>query len=151
MAGCTPTAPLEAGQLTLETAERLRAAGPFGSGFPEPCFDGEFTVVEARVLGEKHLKLWLRPGLRTPPVEAIAFGWLTRPGAFVPAVEARVRLVYRLDVNEYQGAQAPAAADRAPRAGLRGPRAMIPADFPHEVPRPCPPKSPRSSPPSAAS
>jgi single-stranded-DNA-specific exonuclease len=99
--------PLEAGQLTLETAERLRAAGPFGSGFPEPSFDGEFAVVEARVLGEKHLKLWLRPALRTPPVEAIAFGWLTRPGAFVPAVEARVRLVYRLDVNEYQGLKRP--------------------------------------------
>jgi single-stranded-DNA-specific exonuclease len=94
-------------ELTLATAERLRAAGPFGSGFPEPSFDGEFTVVEARVLGEKHLKLWLRAAPRTPPLEAIAFGWLTRPGALVPRPEARIRLVYRLDVNEYQGIKRP--------------------------------------------
>ncbi|HUO80381.1 MAG TPA: single-stranded-DNA-specific exonuclease RecJ [Steroidobacteraceae bacterium] len=98
---------LEAAELTLATAERLRDAGPFGSGFPEPCFDGEFTVVEARVLGEKHLKLWLRAAPKTPPHEAIAFGWLTRPGALVPRAEARLRVVYRLDVNEYQGLKRP--------------------------------------------
>lgn len=92
-------------QMTLETAERLRGAGPFGSGFPEPCFDGEFTVIESRILGEKHLKLWVRAEGRSPPQEAIAFGWLTRAGAPVPRVHARVRLVYRLDVNEYQGAR----------------------------------------------
>jgi single-stranded-DNA-specific exonuclease len=94
-------------ELTLATAERLRAAGPFGAGFPEPSFDGEFTVVEARVLGEKHLKLWLRAAPQTPPHEAIAFGWLTRPGALVPRPDARIRLVYRLDVNEYQGIKRP--------------------------------------------
>jgi single-stranded-DNA-specific exonuclease len=99
--------PLAAGELTLATAERLRAAGPFGSGFPEPSFDGEFTVAEARVLGGKHLKLWVRAQPRTPPVEAIAFGWLLRPGALVPGLGARVRLVYRLDVNEYQGEKRP--------------------------------------------
>jgi len=59
------------------------------------------------VLGEKHLKLWLRAAPRTPPHEAIAFGWLTRPGALVPRAEARIRLVYRLDVNEYQGLKRP--------------------------------------------
>ena len=98
---------LAPGELNLVTAERLRAAGPFGSAFPEPCFDGEFEVVESRVLGEKHLKLWLRAGPRTPPHEAIAFGWLTRPGALVPRADARLRLVYRLDVNEYQGLRRP--------------------------------------------
>ncbi len=98
---------LEPSELTLATAERLRAAGPFGSAFPEPCFDGEFTVVEARVLGDKHLKLWLRTAPRSPPHEAIAFGWLTRPGAHLPRVAARLRVVYRLDVNEYQGLKRP--------------------------------------------
>ncbi len=98
---------LEPAELTLATAERLRAAGPFGSAFPEPSFDGEFEVLEARVLGEKHLKLALRAAPRTPPHEAIAFGWLTRPGALVPRAESRIRLVYRLDVNEYQGLRRP--------------------------------------------
>ena len=94
---------LDPAQMTLATAERLRGAGPFGSGFPEPSFDGEFTVIESRILGARHLKLWVRSEGRTPPQEAIAFGWLARAGAPVPRVNARVRLVYRLDVNEYQG------------------------------------------------
>ena len=95
--------PLEAGDMTLALAERLRAAGPFGSGFPEPCFDGEFSVVESRVLGERHLKLWVRAEPKSVPQEAIAFGWMARPGAAVPRASERLRLVYRLDVNEYQG------------------------------------------------
>ena len=94
-------------ELSLATAERLREAGPFGSGFPEPSFDGEFTVVESRVLGEKHLKLWLRAGPRSVPLNAIGFGWLMRPGAPVPRADSSVRLVYRLDVNEYQGLKSP--------------------------------------------
>ncbi len=95
--------PLAAADMSLALAERLRAAGPFGSGFPEPCFDGEFVVVESRVLGERHLKLWVRAEPKAPPQEAIAFGWMARPGAAVPRVSERLRLVYRLDVNEYQG------------------------------------------------
>jgi len=99
--------PLAPAQMTLELAERLRAAGPWGSGFPEPTFDGEFTVVESRVLGERHLKLWVRAEPKATPQEAIAFGWLARAHALVPRRDARVRLVYRLDVNEYQGIRRP--------------------------------------------
>src|SRR5580698_4615328 len=47
-------------ELSLETARALRGAGPWGSGFPEPVFDGEFTIADARVVGGKHLKLQLR-------------------------------------------------------------------------------------------
>jgi len=90
-------------EMTLAVAERLRAGGPFGSGFPEPCFDGEFSVAEARALGGRHLKLWVRQGNARQPAEAIAFGWLARPGTRIPAAGARLRLVYRLDVNEYLG------------------------------------------------
>ena len=99
--------PLASAEIGLALAERLRAAGPFGSGFPEPCFDGEFAVVEARVLAERHLKLWLRAEPRANPQEAIAFGWLARPGSHVPRAGARLKLVYRLDVNEYQGLRRP--------------------------------------------
>jgi single-stranded-DNA-specific exonuclease len=98
---------LEPAQMSLALAERLRAAGPFGSGFPEPSFDGEFVVIESRVLGDRHLKMWLRAEPRAAPQEAIAFGWLARPGSSVPRVQARVRIVYRLDVNEYQGVRRP--------------------------------------------
>jgi single-stranded-DNA-specific exonuclease len=94
---------LAAGEITLALAERLREAGPFGAGFPEPCFDGEFAVVEARALGERHLKLWVRASADSAPQEALAFRWLGKPGHAVPRAGARLRLVYRLDVNEYQG------------------------------------------------
>ena len=56
-----------------------------------------------RVLAEKHLKLWVRPAKDALPQEAIAFGWMARPGAQAPRVGASLRLLYRLDVNEYQG------------------------------------------------
>ncbi len=94
---------LQPESLTLATANLLRSAGPFGSGFAEPCFDGEFTILEARILKDRHLKLWVSARPRTPPLEALAFGWMARPGAEVPARDGRWRLVYRLDVNEFQG------------------------------------------------
>ncbi len=98
---------LEPAYLNVETADRLRAAGPFGSGFPEPVFDGEFRVRDVRVLKEAHLKMTLSAGPRTPPVEAIAFHWVTKPGAYAPPRDATVRVVYRLDVNDWQGLRRP--------------------------------------------
>jgi single-stranded-DNA-specific exonuclease len=95
-------------ELSLETARALRGAGPWGAGFPEPVFDGEFTVADARIVGGKHLKLQLRAGAAAhagAPLDAIAFGHGTeleidrlRPGA-------RIDLAYRLEVNEYNGAE----------------------------------------------
>lgn len=85
-------------ELTLELAQLLRDAGPWGQGFPEPLFDGIFEVAEQRVVGERHLKLRLSTGGRA--VEAIAFG--QAPDGQAPAWK-RVRAAYRLDVNEFQG------------------------------------------------
>jgi single-stranded-DNA-specific exonuclease len=98
---------LEAPELCLDTAEQLRGGGPWGQAFPEPAFDGEFAVVEQRTLADRHLKLWVRPDAQAPPIEAIAFGWLARPGQDVPRAQQKAHLVYRLDVNEYQGLRRP--------------------------------------------
>jgi single-stranded-DNA-specific exonuclease len=98
---------LAAPELCLDTAEHLRNGGPWGQAFPEPVFDGEFAVVEQRALGDRHLKLWVRPDPHAAPIEAIAFGWLARPGQDVPRAQQRAHLVYRLDVNEYQGVRRP--------------------------------------------
>ena len=87
---------------TLELAHHLRAAGPWGQGFPEPLFDGEFEVVDRRAVGGKHVKLVLRVAPGTPPIEAIAFRALE--SGTLPAW-ARVRAAFRLDVNEYQGSR----------------------------------------------
>lgn len=88
--------------LCLTLAEVLRDAGPWGQGFPEPIFDGEFDVIERRVVGERHLKLALRRNGRRA-FDAIAFNAVENGTA--PTWE-RVRAAYRLDVNEYRGARA---------------------------------------------
>ncbi len=94
---------LTPGELSLETARALEAGGPWGQAFPEPLFDGEFVVVESRVLAERHLKLWLRPHPAAPPVEAIAFGHFDADGSLRPPAGARVRLAYRLQSTSFGG------------------------------------------------
>ncbi|HSJ48944.1 MAG TPA: single-stranded-DNA-specific exonuclease RecJ [Gammaproteobacteria bacterium] len=86
--------------LDLELAETLRNAGPWGQGFPEPLFDGRFEVLEQRIVGERHLKLRVRPEEGGKPLEAIAF--FQAEHADLGRGE-RVRLAYRLDVNEFRG------------------------------------------------
>jgi single-stranded-DNA-specific exonuclease len=94
---------LSAAEINLETAVAVRDGGPWGQGFPEPLFDGVFHVVECRVVGQRHLKFWARPGGEGQPVEAIAFGYYADPAA--PRVEAgsRLRLAYRLDTSDFGG------------------------------------------------
>lgn len=87
-------------ELSLPVAELLRAAGPWGQGFPEPVFDGCFDVVSQRVVGEKHLKLTLRAPQHAKVLEAIAFNSVCEGQA---VTYARIRTAYKLDVNEYQG------------------------------------------------
>jgi single-stranded-DNA-specific exonuclease len=92
---------LEEVQFSLETAQQLREAGPWGQAFPEPSFDGEFNVLRARVVGERHVKLQVRPDASRAAFDAIAFNYLDDETVKPP--EGRIRLVYRLDVNEYRG------------------------------------------------
>lgn len=89
---------LQGHELDLELAQQLRYAGPWGQGFPEPLFDGQFRVVQQRVVGERHLKLRLAPSDSTHTLEAIAFNQ-----ADLGALPEQVHLAYRLDVNEYRG------------------------------------------------
>lgn len=93
---------LAANELNLELAEQLRAAGPWGQRFPEPLFDGVFTVKSQRIVGEKHLKLRLGlPAEDAMQIEAIAFNVDT--SIWPNSAAAHVQLAYRLDVNEYNG------------------------------------------------
>jgi single-stranded-DNA-specific exonuclease len=93
---------VEDDELTLATAELLREAGPWGQGFPEPSFDGEFVVLQQRLLGERHLKLVLgSPGRPQRLLDAIAFNVDSEFWRHCNA--SRIRAVYRLDVNEYRG------------------------------------------------
>jgi single-stranded-DNA-specific exonuclease len=94
--------PLVPGEFNLDTALALRDGGPWGSGFPEPSFDGRFGVVETRVLGERHLKLRLKAA-SGEFADAIAFRYLDDPAAVTPRPQQEVECVYRPAVNEYAG------------------------------------------------
>lgn len=85
--------PLEDGECNLVTADALRQAGPWGKAFPEPVFEGEFTVTDSLILKDKHLKLQLAPDL---------VGIQFNAPALNIASGDRVKLVYRLDVNEFR-------------------------------------------------
>jgi single-stranded-DNA-specific exonuclease len=95
-------------ELSVDTARILRSGGPWGQGFPEPVFDGNFNILDTRIVGSKHLKLRLQPadaaGRGARGIDAIAFGYIggaaedaaVRPGN-------QLQVAYRLEVNEYRG------------------------------------------------
>jgi single-stranded-DNA-specific exonuclease len=93
---------LSVAEIALDTAEALRAGGPWGQAFPEPSFDGVFDIRSARVIGERHVKMWVEPAASGRSFDAVAFNHLENgPSAELP--QGRAQLVYRLEVNEYQG------------------------------------------------
>jgi single-stranded-DNA-specific exonuclease len=85
-------------ELDINTATALRQAGPWGQHFPEPLFEGDFEVIEKRIVGKNHLKMQLSAGAF--PVDAIMFN--IQDGDELMA-RGRVHVVYKLDVNEYRG------------------------------------------------
>ena len=89
-----------ASELNLETAEQLRFAGPWGQSFPEPVFDGVFTIKSKRIVGEKHLKLVLQPRDSELNIDAIAFNITDENW---PENTQQALMAYRLDVNTFRG------------------------------------------------
>ncbi|TCJ98432.1 exonuclease RecJ [Volucribacter psittacicida] len=92
---------LNAQQMNLSVAEKIKQAGPWGQRFPEPLFDGEFRILQQRLVGEKHLKMMVEPKQGGPLFDAIAFNVDTR---YYPDLSIKfAKLVYKLDINEYRG------------------------------------------------
>lgn len=83
------------GKFNLATARKIAEAAPWGQGFPEPVFDGEFEIIDQRILGSRHLKLRLLKDDEL--IDAIAFNHNR-------LIEERIkRMAYRIDINEYRG------------------------------------------------
>lgn len=88
-------------QLSLDLAQTLRDSGPWGQGFPEPLFDGEFDVFARRVVGDRHVKMQLgTAGYGSRRLDAIAFNAVADAW---PQELSRAHVAYRLDVNDYRG------------------------------------------------
>ena len=92
--------PIDAEYLTMETSEQLKYASPWGQLFPDPVFDDAFKIANWRIVGEKHLKLDLVKEDSGECFAAIAFN---KTDADLPAGDDTIRIVYRLDVNEFRG------------------------------------------------
>jgi single-stranded-DNA-specific exonuclease len=84
---------LDSMYFSLEVA-KLLDAGIWGQGFPLPVFCDTFAVENQRVVGERHVKLWLVKNGRR--IEAMRYGSLDQ-------LPPKVRAAYRLSVNEFNG------------------------------------------------
>ncbi|WP_196251858.1 single-stranded-DNA-specific exonuclease RecJ [Haemophilus influenzae] len=94
---------LNSNEFNLETAELIKSVGTWGQGFPEPCFDGEFKILDQRAIGQNknHLKMLLEPKQGGVLLDAIAFNIDTRLYPDLSIKQAR--LAYKLDINEFRG------------------------------------------------
>jgi len=95
---------LDAGEITLKAAHAVQAAGPWGQQFPEPLFDGDFILVQQRIVGTKHLKMVLAPVANPQQtIDAIAFN--VDLEQWPNEAAKQVQVVYQLSVNEFRGVE----------------------------------------------
>ena len=89
----------------LDLARAIRDAAPWGQGFPEPVFDGVFSVAGERpVGGGRHVKLKLLPPGAERPLDAIAFN---REPPIAVNAQGEVQVAYRYVVNAFRGDEQP--------------------------------------------
>ena len=94
---------LTAAEFSLELAQQLRWAGPWGQNFPEPVFHGQFRIIQQRIVGERHLKLLLQPIGSDQVIDAIQFN--IDPQRWPNLNVVNVTAAFQLDVNEFRGQQ----------------------------------------------
>lgn len=91
---------LTSNDLSMQLAQLIQAAGPWGQHFPEPAFEGLFKIMDKRIVGEKHLKLRLQIDGNNRIFDAIAFNTTDEDW---PLNTTEIRSTYRLGVNEFRG------------------------------------------------
>ncbi len=91
---------IAAEDMNLDLAYLVEQGGPWGQGFPEPVFHGEFEVIQQRQLQDKHWKLVVRPPGSNQVFDAIGFNLVRACPSPLPQ---RLLMAYQLDVNEFRG------------------------------------------------
>ncbi|QGM80725.1 single-stranded-DNA-specific exonuclease RecJ [Otariodibacter oris] len=87
-------------ELTLDTAELLQKSGPWGQYFPEPMFEGEFKILQQRIVGQNHLKLILE----TKYGKCLDAIWFNIDRSNYPDMSLKkANIVYKLTINEFRG------------------------------------------------
>ncbi|TXH71160.1 MAG: single-stranded-DNA-specific exonuclease RecJ [Thiothrix sp.] len=93
-------------ELSLATAEQLHSLAPWGQWFPEPQFEGEFEIKKLQILKDLHVRASLIPIYAEPSlVSAVTAMHFFADLRQWPAEGERVRLIYKLSVNEYRNAR----------------------------------------------
>ncbi|WP_131779720.1 single-stranded-DNA-specific exonuclease RecJ [Legionella bozemanae] len=93
--------PLQPEEFSLEIAQLIQQAGPWGQQFVEPVFDNVFEVLDQRIVGKNHLKMTLMTTQGNQQVDAIAFNVDLK---FWPNYRVKyLHAAYKLDINFYQG------------------------------------------------
>lgn len=93
--------PLQTNEFSLETAQLIHQAGPWGQQFAEPVFNNIFELLDQRIVGKNHLKMTLATKDGGQQVDAIAFNadlksWPNHRAKYIHAA-------YKLDINFFQG------------------------------------------------
>lgn len=93
---------LDEKNLTLDFARKIEKLGPWGEGFPEPLFDGEFKIISVTPIQNRHLRFTLQSSTGKN-IYAIRFRASLREKALIPGID--VKAAYALDVSRYQGTE----------------------------------------------
>jgi single-stranded-DNA-specific exonuclease len=80
-------------EFAMDTAHGLKRQ-VWGQGFPQPLFEGTFSVLQQRVVGEKHTKLKLT--CEAGSFDAMLF-------FHADQLPKNIHAVYSLEINEYNG------------------------------------------------
>ena len=83
---------------SLQLAAEIQSAGPWGQAFPEPVFEGKFTVLDKQIVGDSHLKLKLQTDNKI--LDAIAFNITDEDW---PVGTNEILSTYRLGINDFRG------------------------------------------------
>lgn len=87
---------------SLRFVSELKSISIWGNGFAPPSFDGEFEVLNFRVMKDKHLKLTLRLRQVQYPIDAIWFNYDADKWDYRAS---HVHILFALEINEWQGNQ----------------------------------------------
>ncbi|MBQ0730272.1 MAG: single-stranded-DNA-specific exonuclease RecJ [Oleispira antarctica] len=94
---------LKPDDFNLNLAGMIKYAGPWGQQFPEPIFDGQFMIINQKIVGSNHLKLTLGiPGTQHC-IDGIAFN--IDLDEWTDESCQKITCAYQLDINEFRGMQ----------------------------------------------
>ena len=97
---CMVDGELTVNDLSMHLAKEIQSAGPWGQLFPEPVFEGQFKIIDKRIVGVNHLKLRLQIEGNNRVFDGIAFNLTDEDW---PDGCEKNHSAYRLGINEFRG------------------------------------------------